>query len=99
MSLTRRDKLAIVLIRLENTAAYFIAGWLIGKIAPQFFWLFFAIVVIGFALEITFFSRFTKYLAFAKNADEDELFADFVTTTVPTCVTYFVLGFLTACIL
>jgi hypothetical protein len=40
MSLTRRDKLAIVLIRIENTAAYFIAGWLIGKIAPQFFWLF-----------------------------------------------------------
>jgi len=99
MSLTLRDKLAIVLIRLENTAGYFIAGWLIGKIAPQFFWLFFAIVVIGFALETIFYSRFTKYLAFAKNADEDELFADFVTITIPTCVAYFVLGFLTARIL
>ena len=99
MSLTRRDKLVIVLIRLENTAAYFIAGWLVGKIAPQFFWLFFAIIIVGFALETIFFSRFTKYLTFAKNANEDELFADFVTITAPTCVAYYLLGFVIARIL
>jgi len=97
--LTRREKVAVVLIRLENTAFYLFAGWLVGKFVSQLFLLFLAIIVAGFALETIFFSRFTKHLAFTKDADEDELFVDFVSITAPTCITYFVLGFLTARIL
>ena len=94
--LTWRLKLIFVLARLENTALYFVAGYVIGRVVPGIFWLVVLFsFLIGGAIELLW-PRFWVIARFDDDVTEDDVFVDLLTNVYPISFLYFCVGFIIA---
>ncbi|MEM4306639.1 MAG: hypothetical protein QXD61_11795 [Candidatus Caldarchaeum sp.] len=83
---------SFILCRLENTALYFTAGFLVGKVAASFFIQIFVLSLIAGITELFFWKAFI----ITSTGDEGEDFENFFNTILESLFLYLPAGFFLA---
>jgi hypothetical protein len=96
LRLTRWDKVKVVLVRLENTAAYMALGFWLGTfIPPARIWFVALAMAVAAAAELMFPNKLARSVSIGRGSDEDDFFME-LTRVIPQAFLFFFVGYILA---